>query len=168
MCITSRSLENSMCAWKRILITWMVQEWIYLLNTGHMEGHAACGNKKRPWQLMGKEKWKHNGEMWANSLLWCSMRMLLLTWKTKVRLTPLPQSHGWKMDESAFQVIIPVMSCLDLSPHLLNTRHFRENATALKCFICSVLNNLLNTRLSALLFTCVIVSSKHVLISEAY
>lgn len=121
----------------------MVQEWTYMLNRGHAEGPAACGSKKRSWQVMGKEKWKHNGEIWA-VWLWCHMRMLPHAWKTKMRLTPLRRSHGWKMGESVFQAIIPVMSCLDFSPRLLNTRHFRENVTALKCFICSVLNNLPN------------------------
>lgn len=69
---------------------------------------------------MGKEKLKRNDEIQA-VWLWCSMRMLLLTWKTKVRLTPLPQSHGWKMGESVFQVITPVMSCLEFSPYLLHS-----------------------------------------------
>ena len=38
------------------------------MNTGHAEGRAACGNKKRSWQVMRKEKWKLNGEIAANSL----------------------------------------------------------------------------------------------------
>lgn len=46
----------------------MVQERTYLLSTGHTESRAACGNKKRSWQVMGKEKWKRNGKIWANSL----------------------------------------------------------------------------------------------------
>lgn len=127
------------------------------------QGHTACGNR-RSWEDMGKKNGnimvKYEQTVW----LWWSMRMLLLTWKTKVRLMPLPQSRGWNVSESVFQVIIPLMSCLDFSPHLLNTSHFRENA--LKCFICSVLNNLPNIRFSSLLFTYVIFSSKHLLISE--
>jgi len=45
----------------------MVHEFVYLFNTGHAKGQAACGNKGS-WQVMVKEKWKPTGEIWASSL----------------------------------------------------------------------------------------------------
>lgn len=69
---------------------------------------------------MGKEKWTHNGEKLAKSLAVIQQEAAPPDLENKSEAKSTSAVPRLENDESVFQIIFPMMSCLDLSSHHLN------------------------------------------------